>query len=60
MMIYKHKSMKNTVLVFKIMQKVNCWIARAIYVAKYAVKSDNFQRGNFNSRNIWKSLQYEY
>lgn len=58
MMIYKHKSMKNTV--FKIMQKVNFWIARAIDVAKYAVKSDNFQRGNFNSRNIWKSLQYEY
>lgn len=60
MMIYKHKSMKNTELAFEIMQKVNCWIARAIDVVKYAVKSDNFQRGNFNSRNIWKSLQYEY
>lgn len=55
MMIYKHKSMKNTV--FKIMQKVNFWIARTTDIAKYVVKSDNFQRTTITQR-MYVSIEY--
>lgn len=45
--------MKNTV--FKIMQKVNFWIARTIDIAKYAVKSDNI-KGEILTQGIYGSL----